>query len=82
MVRRVKIQSIYSYLYFFRFDGITFFVYVNVGSMKKRPGNPKWGGSQQECKVIQRRADQWCRDNGYPIQRRKYWQKRKWTPKN
>ena len=50
--------------------------------MKKRPGNPKWGGTQQECKVIQERADQWCRDNGYPIQRRKYWQKRKWTPKN
>ena len=50
--------------------------------MKKRPGNPKWGGNQQECKVIQRRADQWCRDNGYPIQRRKYWEKRKWTLKN
>ena len=49
--------------------------------MKKKPGNPKWGGHQQECKVIQRRADQWCRDNGYPIQRRKYWEKRKWTPK-
>ena len=42
----------------------------------------KKGGNQQECKVIQRRADQWCRDNGYPIQRSKYWQKRKWTPKN
>ena len=82
MVRRVKTQSIYSYLYFFRFDGFTFFVYVSVGSMKKRPGNPKWGGNQQECKVIQERADQWCKDNGYPIQRRKYWQKRKWTPKN
>ena len=47
--------------------------------MKKRPGNPKWGGTQQECKVIQRRADQWCKDNGYPIQRSKYWQKRRWT---
>jgi hypothetical protein len=40
------------------------------------------GGIQQECKVIQRRADQWCKDNGYPVQRRKYWQKRKWTPTN
>ena len=37
MVRRVKIQSIHSYLYLFRFDGITFFVYVSVGSMNKRP---------------------------------------------
>ena len=82
MVRRVKIQSIYSYLYLFRSYGFTFFVYVSVGPMKKRPGNPKWGGNQQECKVIQQRADQWCKDNGYPIQRSKYWQKRKWTPKN
>ena len=39
----------------------------------------KKGGTLQECKVIQQRADQWCRDNGYPIQRRKYWEKRKWT---
>ena len=41
----------------------------------------KGGGAQQECKIIQKRADQWCKDNGYPIQRRRYWQKRKWTPK-
>jgi len=45
----------------------------------KKPGNPNWGGNRLECKVIQKRADQWCKDNGYPIQRRKYWQKRKWT---
>ena len=37
MVRRVKIQSIYSYLYFFRFDGFTFFVYVSVGPVSKNP---------------------------------------------
>ena len=48
-------------------------------SVKNKPGNPNWGGNRLECKVIQRRADQWCKDNGYPIQRRKYWQKRKWT---
>ena len=48
----------------------------------KKPGNPNWGGNRLECKVIQKRADQWCKDNGYPIQRSKYWQKRKWTPKN
>ena len=35
MVRRVKIQSIYNYIYLFRFDGFTFFVYVSVGSMSK-----------------------------------------------
>ena len=39
----------------------------------------KNGGSQQECKVIRKRADKWCKDNGYPIQHRKYWEKRKWT---
>ena len=49
---------------------------------KNKPGNPNWGGNQQESQMIKKNADQWCRDNGYPIQRRKYWQKRKWTPKN
>ena len=38
----------------------------------------KDGGNRLECKVIQQHGDQWCKDNGYPIQRRKYWQKRKW----
>ena len=45
------------------------------------PGNPNWGGMQKECKVIQQRADEWCKENGYPIQRSKYWTKRKWTRK-
>ena len=45
------------------------------------PGNPNWGGTQKECKVIQKRADEWCKENGYPIQRSKYWKKRKWTRK-
>ena len=49
-----------------------------LNEIKKR-GNPNWGGNRLECKVIQQHADQWCKDNGYPIQRRKYWQKRKWT---
>ena len=31
----------------------------------------KHGGAQEECKVIQKRADEWCRDNGYPIIKRK-----------
>ena len=45
------------------------------------PGNPNWGGSRLECKVIQQRADEWCRENGYPIQRSRYWKRRKWTRK-
>ena len=42
----------------------------------------KKGGALQECKVIQRRADQWCKDNGYPLQKRKYVYKGKWILKN
>jgi len=42
----------------------------------------KHGGAQEESRLIKHYADQWCRDNGYPIQLRKYVAKRKWTPKN
>ena len=31
----------------------------------------KHGGAQKESKLIQKHADQWCRDNGYPIRKRK-----------
>ena len=31
-----------------------------------------WGGVREESKVIEYFADKWCRDNGYPIQRRKW----------
>ena len=31
-----------------------------------------WGGVRQESKVIKYFADKWCKDNGYPIKRRKY----------
>ena len=82
MVPRLKRKSIHSYLYFFRSDGFTFFVYVSVGSMKKRPGNPKWGGAQVESKLIEQHADQWCKDNGYPLQKRKYVYRGKWVLTN
>ena len=36
------------------------------------PGNPKWGGAQVESKLIEKYADQWCKENGYPIQKRRY----------
>ena len=42
----------------------------------------KHGGAQEECKQIKKRADQWCKDNGYQIQTRKYFYARKWTRKN
>ena len=38
--------------------------------MNKKPENKK-GGAQQESMLIKYYADQWCRDNGYPLQERK-----------
>ena len=43
----------------------------------KKVGNPNWGGARLESKLIQKYADQWWRDNGYPIQRRQYLIKKK-----
>ena len=34
-----------------------------------------------ESKVIQKRADQWCKDNGYPIIKRRYVYRDKWELK-
>ncbi len=31
----------------------------------------KWGGRREESMLIKKFADQWCRDNGYPIKTRK-----------
>ena len=38
----------------------------------KKAGNPNWGGARLESKLIKYYADQWCRDNGYPLQKRYY----------
>ena len=51
---------------------------------KKNNGNGmktknKWGGAHLESKQIEKYADQWCKDNGYPIQRRKYVYRGKWV---
>mgnify|MGYP003648997557 CR=1 FL=1 len=45
---------------------------------KREPGNPNWGGAREESKLIQKYADQWCRDHGYPLQRRKWVYRGKW----
>jgi hypothetical protein len=37
-----------------------------------------WGGVREESEVIEYYADKWCKDNGYPVQRRKYVYKGKW----
>ena len=36
----------------------------------KKRGNPNWGGSRFESKLIKKYSDQWCRDNGYPIKKK------------
>ena len=38
---------------------------------------PKHGGTQEESKLIKKYADQWCKDNGYPIQKRYYLYRKK-----
>ena len=38
----------------------------------KKSGNPNWGGARLESKLIKYYADQWCKDNGYPLQERRY----------
>ena len=53
-------------------------IYVSCGSVKKRPGNPNWGGARQESKLIEKYADEWCKENGYPLIKRKYVYKGKW----
>ena len=40
------------------------------GKKNKGPGNPGWGGWREESRLIKKYADQWCRDNGYPVQNR------------
>ena len=48
---------------------------------KREPGNPNWGGAREESKLIAKYADEWCKDNGYPVQKRKYVYRGKWVLK-
>tara|TARA_R100001244_G_scaffold31637_2_gene30254 strand:- start:204 stop:383 length:180 start_codon:yes stop_codon:yes gene_type:complete len=41
-----------------------------------------WGGVREESKVIKYFADKWCKDNGYPIQKRKYVYRTLGRPRN
>ena len=38
----------------------------------------KKGGAQLESKLIEQQADKWCKDNGYPLQKRRYVYRGKW----
>jgi hypothetical protein len=31
---------------------------------------PRHGGAQEESQLIKKFADQWCKDNGYKVQKR------------
>ena len=68
----------FFYLYLFRFDDFVKSVYVSRGSMKKKRGNPNWGGAREESRLIEKYADEWCKENGYPLIKRKYVYKGKW----
>tara|TARA_R110002020_G_scaffold207542_2_gene413124 strand:- start:2547 stop:2735 length:189 start_codon:yes stop_codon:yes gene_type:complete len=37
----------------------------------------KHGGAQEESKLIKKYADQWCKDNGYKVQKRYFVYRRK-----
>jgi len=41
----------------------------------------KHGGAQEESSLIEKYADQWCKDNGYPLIKRKYVYRGKWELK-
>ena len=36
----------------------------------KQKRNSNWGGVRLKSKLIKKYADQWCRDNGYPIEKK------------
>ena len=44
----------------------------------KKIDNPNWGGARKESKLIEKHADEWCKDNGYPLLKRKYVYKGVW----
>ena len=39
--------------------------------MKRGVGNPTWIRDPVELKLIKKYANQWCKDNGYPIQKKR-----------
>ena len=40
-------------------------------SDKQKAEKNNWGGARKECLVIKKHADKWCKDNGYPVRKRK-----------
>ena len=48
---------------------------------KRSQGKNKHGGAHEESKLIEKYADEWCKDNGYPLIKRKYVYRGKWELK-
>ena len=46
-------------------------VIKNQSDKQKAEKNKNWGGAREECLVIKKHADEWCKDNGYPVRKRK-----------
>ena len=46
--------------------------------MKKINRAKEWGEARRESKLINKYADQWCKDNGYPLLKRKDIYKGNW----
>ncbi len=40
-------------------------------SDKQKKEKNNWGGAREESKLIKKYADKWCKDNGYPVRKRK-----------
>ena len=47
-------------------------------NLKKINQVKEWGGARKESKLIEKHADQWCKDNGYPLLKSKYIYKGRW----
>ena len=45
---------------------------IAIKNQSDKPMNEKnkHGGAQEESRLVKKYADQWCKDNGYPIQKR------------
>ena len=43
-----------------------------------RPKNKREPEGKEKSKLIEKYADQWCKDNGYPLIKRKYVYKGRW----
>ena len=39
-------------------------------SDKQKAEKNNWGGPREESKLIKKHADEWCKDNGYPVRKR------------